>query len=53
MSDLNRQLYREARKLVEGYMDDDYVVENYNASGVMRRFDEDGQYAPAMFWAEA
>lgn len=53
VNDLNDQLYREARKLVEGYMDDDYVVENYNASGVMRRFDDNGQYAPAMFWAEA
>lgn len=53
VNDLNRQLYREVRKLVEGYTDDDYVVENYNTSGVMRRFDENGQYAPAMFWAEA
>ena len=53
VNDLNDQLYREARKLVEGYTSEDYVMENYNLWALPRRFDVTGQYAPPMFWAEA
>ena len=51
VNDLNDQLYREARKLVEGYTSEDYVLESY--IDLPRQFDENGQYAPPMFWAEA
>jgi hypothetical protein len=52
VNNLNKQLYREVRKLVEGYTSEDYVLENYNLWALPRRFDVTGQFAPPMFWAE-
>jgi hypothetical protein len=53
VNNLNSQLYREARKLVEGYTSENYVIDCYNNyEDLQRRFDATGKFAPPMFWAE-
>jgi hypothetical protein len=53
VNNLNSQLYREVRKLVEGYTSENYVIDCYNNyEDLQRRFDATGKYAPPMFWAE-
>jgi hypothetical protein len=53
VNNLNNQLYRDVRMIVESYMTDGWVVSEYETHELQRRFDENGKYAPAMFWAEA
>jgi hypothetical protein len=53
VNNLNRQLYRDVRMIVESYTSDGWVVSEYETHELQRRFNENGQYAPPMFWAEA
>lgn len=53
VNNLNKQLYRDVRMIVESYTSEGWVVSEYETHDLMRRFDENGQYAPPMFWAEA
>lgn len=53
VNNLNNQLYRDVRMIVESYMTDGWVVSEYETHELQRRFDENGKYAPPMFWAEA
>lgn len=53
VNNLNRQLYRDVRMIVESYTSDGWVVSEYETHELQRRFDENGKFAPPMFWAEA
>lgn len=50
IANLNGDIYDWARKACETYTSAEYVIDQYQDSGLPYQFDEDGNHAPAMFW---
>lgn len=50
IANLNGDIYDWARKACETYTSAEYVIDQYQASGLPYQFDEDGNHAPMMFW---
>jgi len=53
IANLNGDIYDWAREACETYTSAEYVIDQYQASGLPYQFDEDGNHAPAMFWEES
>jgi hypothetical protein len=50
VDNLNGDIYQWARTACETYTSAEYVMDQYQDSGLPYQFDEDGNQAPMMFW---
>lgn len=50
IANINSDIYDWAREACETYTSAEYVIDQYQASGLPYQFDEDGNHAPMMFW---
>jgi len=50
IANLNGDIYDWAREACETYTSAEYVIDQYQDSGLPYQFDEDGNHAPMIFW---